>query len=168
MNSVWRQITSWLLPIGVLVVIPALLVEDFQIHLDALVVIGLALVLFGLFILIMTIGMFARIGRGTLAPWSPPQALVTTGIYGYVRNPMISGVMITLLGESLVFHSARLLVWFLLVWVVNDIYFRVSEEPGLVKRFGDEYAEYKRNVPRWIPRARPWKPEEQDHVTERR
>jgi protein-S-isoprenylcysteine O-methyltransferase Ste14 len=30
------------------------------------------------------------------------------------------------------------------------------EEPGLVKRFGEDYLSYKRNVPRWIPRWTPW------------
>ena len=34
-----------------------------------------------------------------------------------------------------------------------------SEEPGLEKRFGAEYVEYKRNVPRWIPRLKPWRPQ---------
>jgi protein-S-isoprenylcysteine O-methyltransferase Ste14 len=30
------------------------------------------------------------------------------------------------------------------------------EEPGLEKRFGESYRQYMRNVPRWLPRLRPW------------
>jgi protein-S-isoprenylcysteine O-methyltransferase Ste14 len=33
---------------------------------------------------------------------------------------------------------------------MNHLYFILSEEPGLERRFGESYAEYKRAVPRWI------------------
>jgi len=65
-----------------------------------------------------------------------------------------------LLGESLLFHSKNIFTWFVLFFIINYVYFILSEEPGLEKRFGAEYLEYKRNVPRWIPRLKPWKPEE--------
>jgi protein-S-isoprenylcysteine O-methyltransferase Ste14 len=32
------------------------------------------------------------------------------------------------------------------------------EQPVLSERFGEEYDEYRRNVPAWLPRLRPWKP----------
>ncbi len=41
-------------------------------------------------------------------------------------------------------------------FAINAVYFPLSEEPGLRRRFGDEYDEYARNVPRWIPRLRRW------------
>jgi len=71
---------------------------------------------------------------------------------------MISGVLTALLGESLLFHSTRLVLWFLLFFFINYVYFVFSEEPGLMKRFGREYLEYRENVPRWIPRLKPWIP----------
>jgi hypothetical protein len=40
--------------------------------------------------------------------------------------------------------------------VLNAVHIPLSEEPGLVKRFGEEYLTYKANVPRWIPRIRAW------------
>jgi protein-S-isoprenylcysteine O-methyltransferase Ste14 len=43
-----------------------------------------------------------------------------------------------------------------LFFAINHVYFILSEEPGLEKRFGQEYLEYKKNVPRWIPRLKPW------------
>jgi protein-S-isoprenylcysteine O-methyltransferase Ste14 len=36
--------------------------------------------------------------------------------------------------------------------IVNHAYFLLAEEPGLERRFGDEYRAYKRAVPRWVPR----------------
>ncbi len=70
---------------------------------------------------------------------------------------MISSVLGVLLGEAIFFGSWTILAWFLVAFVVNHLYFIFSEEPGLVKRFGEEYEAYKKNVPRWIPRLRPWK-----------
>jgi protein-S-isoprenylcysteine O-methyltransferase Ste14 len=117
---------------------------------------SILLILGGLYLLGSTIRMFARIGQGTLAPWSPTQKLVVHGIYRHVRNPMITGVLLILLGESILFGSIWLYLWFLIFLIGNHFYFIKSEEPGLVKRFGDEYLRYAENVPRWIPRRTPW------------
>ena len=119
---------------------------------------GLAVTLLGLFIMAQTILTFIRIGKGTLAPWSPTRKLIVGGMYAYVRNPMILGVLTVLLGESLLLSSRPILIWAVLFLLINTVYFILLEEPGLEKRFGDEYREYKRNVPRWIPRRKPWKP----------
>ncbi len=71
---------------------------------------------------------------------------------------MISGVVLILLGETVVFGSYPLIGWFVLFTTINYTYFIVGEEPLLTKKFGEEYKEYKRNVPRLIPRKTPWKP----------
>ncbi len=160
MKSILKQLASLILPFTVLILVPLWVEDHFRVTWDALAFIGVLISILGLLILVRTIKMFIEIGRGTLAPWSPTQKLITGGMYGYVRNPMISGVLTMLLGESLVFHSVRILIWAIVFFIVNSIYFRVSEEPGLVKRFGEEYLEYRRNVPTWIPRVKPWKPEE--------
>ena len=78
------------------------------------------------------------------------------GIYRHVRNPMISGVLFVLLGESVLTASLPLFCWFLVAALINAAYIPLLEEPGLVKRFGEEYLTYKQNVPRWIPRRTPW------------
>ena len=93
-----------------------------------------------------------------LAPWDPTRRLVATGPYQYVRNPMISGVLAMLLGEAFFFGSMLLFVWAATFWLINQIYFLASEEPGLRRRFGEDYRRYEANVPRWLPRRRPWKP----------
>jgi len=73
---------------------------------------------------------------------------------------MITGVAAMLLGEALLFGSLLLALWAVLFIAINHTYFVLSEEPGLAQRFGVSYQVYKANVPRWIPRPRPWKGEE--------
>jgi protein-S-isoprenylcysteine O-methyltransferase Ste14 len=125
-------------------------------------IIGLTLLLTGVLLLVFTVRMFARIGEGTLAPWTPTRNLarnlVVVGIYRYMRNPMITGVLLGLLGESIILSSQTVFLWALFFFVGNHLYFIKSEEPGLLKRFGDEYVEYFENVPRWLPRRSPWTP----------
>jgi protein-S-isoprenylcysteine O-methyltransferase Ste14 len=127
---------------------------------------GISLFVCGLVLLTATIRDFSRIGQGTLAPWSPPSNLVVVGPYRYCRNPMISGVVLILLGEAFLFSSAFVLIWAIAAFVTNHFYFVFSEEPGLVARFGDEYLSYKEHVPRWIPRLRPWTPQSVPRPTE--
>ena len=123
--------------------------------------VGLCAVLLGLILLIWTINLFARLGRGTLAPWEPPKRLVVTGPYRYVKNPMITGVLFILLGEALLLHSWPIAAWMVFFFITNAIYFPLVEEKGLERRFGEGYVLYGKNVPRWIPRLRPWdKPKE--------
>ena len=119
-------------------------------------IIGIICVGMGLLPMVATIRLFVTVGKGTLAPWNPPQHLVVRGVYRHVRNPMISGVLFVLLGEAVLTASLPLLCWFLVAGVVNAVYIPLLEEPGLVSRFGEEYLTYKRNVPRWIPRLTPW------------
>jgi protein-S-isoprenylcysteine O-methyltransferase Ste14 len=117
---------------------------------------GSLLVGLGLALMVKTIALFATVGQGTLAPWLATRKLVVQGIYRHVRNPMISGVFCILLGEALFFGSMALLTWFGLFVLINAVYIPLIEEPGLERRFGSDYALYKRNVPRWIPRRTAW------------
>jgi protein-S-isoprenylcysteine O-methyltransferase Ste14 len=119
---------------------------------------GIAAAGLGLALMVQTIRLFHRVGRGTLAPWDAPRHLVVQGVYRRVRNPMISGVLALLLGETVFFGSPALGVWFLCFAGLNASYIPLVEERDLERRFGDPYREYKRHVPRWIPRRRPWEP----------
>lgn len=118
---------------------------------------GAASALVGLSFCVWTMRLFSATGEGTPAPWDPIRKLVVTGPYRHVRNPMIAGVIFMLVGETLVFRSFALMGWTALFVVANMIYLPLFEEPGLESRYGDEYRRYKRNVPRWLPRLRPWK-----------
>ena len=115
---------------------------------------GGLLILVGLALVTWCISLFVRVGKGTLAPWDPTSNLVAVGPYRYTRNPMITGVATILTGEALVFGSWHLGLWALTFIALNHIHFLLVEEPGLERRFGDSYLEYKRAVPRWLPRVR--------------
>ena len=164
--SPWRHVRAILqLPFVVTVIVPfcLLLLDGGGTRSWFLVLLGLVLIGAGLALVVTTVRLFHRIGGGTLAPWDPTVALVVAGPYRHVRNPMITGVFAVLIGESLVFHSAALLLWCAGFIVANVIYMRVSEEPGLRHRFGQEYVIYAANVPAWIPRMTPWDPPRDEH-----
>jgi protein-S-isoprenylcysteine O-methyltransferase Ste14 len=157
--SLVRQLAAVaLLPFTVALVVPGLIV--WRTGADgggwALAVAGGALVAGGVALVVWTATLFARVGRGTIAPWDPTSRLVVLGPYRHVRNPMISGVLAILLGEAALAGSAPLLLWFAGVLAVNAVYLPLVEEPGLRKRFGADYDAYAANVPRWLPRLRPW------------
>jgi protein-S-isoprenylcysteine O-methyltransferase Ste14 len=119
---------------------------------------GAGLLALGLFLLVRTIALFAGRGEGTLAPWDPPRRLVVEGPYRHVRNPMISGVLFILAGEAVLLGSLPVAAWLALFLAVNAVWFPLVEEPGLERRFGEEYRAYRAAVPRWLPRRRPWTP----------
>ena len=119
-------------------------------------ILGCIVIFLGYFILYKTNRAFARIGKGTLAPWAPTQHFVAVGLYQYVRNPMILGVLLVLVGEAILVGSTLIFIWFSLFWAMNHIWLIGWEEPDLEQRFGDKYREYKTHVPRWIPRRTPW------------
>jgi protein-S-isoprenylcysteine O-methyltransferase Ste14 len=155
--SLWRHLAAILLLPGIVTIgVPALIVWQTGADVGPLAVVGIPLVAIGLVLLASTIKLFASVGRGTLAPWDPTTRLVVRGPNRYVRNPMISGVLFALLGEAALAGSLPLLLWFGAVFAVNAVYLPLVEEPGLSRRFGDDYATYKANVPRWLPRIRPW------------
>jgi protein-S-isoprenylcysteine O-methyltransferase Ste14 len=158
-----------LLPFVVVVVVPRWLLHSVQLRaLDsrwdtvtwigsASIPTGTALFLSGLALFFWCVGLFVRVGRGTLAPWDPTRQLVAAGPYAHLRNPMITGVLAMLIGEALIFRSWVVAAWAMLFLFANHAYFILSEEPGLERRFGPAYAAYQANVPRWIPRLSPWR-----------
>jgi len=113
----------------------------------------------GLGLAFWTVALFKKFGRGTPAPWDPPERLVIRGPYRHVRNPMITGALLILFAEAIFFQSWPIAVWMVFFFIGNTIYFRFIEENGLEERFGDDYRQYKAQVPRWIPRIKPWNPQ---------
>ena len=166
-RAAMSQIASILLLPGIVAfAIPAVIIYQSRVvHLGGwlswpaslvLAAFGLLLMGAGLALMYSTIKLFATEGRGTLAPWDPPQRLVARGVYRHVRNPMMFGVFLVLFSEAACFGFPSLLYWFLMVMSLNLVYIPLLEEPGLERRFGDDYKLYKRSVRRWIPRWHPW------------
>jgi protein-S-isoprenylcysteine O-methyltransferase Ste14 len=166
----WRHVLSFLLaPVTMTLVIPTLIVVSSDTRppdLDsplgiALTTTGGLLIAGGVAMLFWTVYLFDRVGKGTLGVgevMGQPVNLVVNGPYRHVRNPMISGVLAILLGEAAVVGSGWLLLWFATFFVGLATFIQLWEEPHLATRFGDEYVDYRRNVPRWIPRISAWEP----------
>jgi protein-S-isoprenylcysteine O-methyltransferase Ste14 len=98
---------------------------------------------------------FDRSGRGTLAPLDPPRELVVRGLYRYVRNPMYLGVSLIVLGEALLTGSRGLMVYWIIWFLVVNLFVRFYEEPTLRRQFGQSYERYAHAVGRWVPRLPP-------------
>jgi protein-S-isoprenylcysteine O-methyltransferase Ste14 len=118
--------------------------------------VGVTLLALGLVLFVASLWRFTTEGKGTLAPWDPPREFVVNGPYRFVRNPMISGVILFLFGEALALRSSPHAAWAVCFFAINVIYIPLVEEPQLERRFGESYREYCRHVRRFIPRLRPW------------
>lgn len=159
----WRWVGALLLlPINVLIIIPAIFLDlnapEFNNWTSWLAVVTGFL---GLALVVSCVRLFAKSGGdGTPAPWDPVANLIITGPYRYVRNPMLSGVIIILFSEALVFWSLSFFIYTTLFVLLNMAYFPLVEEPGLIKRYGAAYKIYMNNVPRWIPLIKPYNSED--------
>ena len=102
---------------------------------------------------------FGWTGRGTPAPFAPPQRLVVVGFYRYVRNPMYVGFLAGWTGLWLIFGRASItaLIVACSFALAVILFVRFYEEPKLRKLFGVDYEDYCRHVPRWLPRLTPWR-----------
>jgi protein-S-isoprenylcysteine O-methyltransferase Ste14 len=102
--------------------------------------------------------MLSTRGIGTLGgeEWFMPRGFVTSGPYRFVRNPMSLGGVVLLTGIALWHRSAFGLGFAAAMFLVSHLLAVYVEEPGLERRFGDSYREYRRNVRRWVPRITPW------------
>ena len=161
--SPWRHIRAIaLLPFMNTVLIPAALLLLFPAAHSperngvavAATTAGIALIAAGAALVVHCVGLFVRLGSGTLAPWDPTRELVSAGAYRHIRNPMKAGLFIVLAGEALAAQSIALTTWLVCFAIANVVYIRLHEEPGLAKRFGAPYRDYCERVPPWWPALR--------------
>ncbi|KAA3634378.1 MAG: isoprenylcysteine carboxylmethyltransferase family protein [Calditrichaeota bacterium] len=165
--TLFKQIRAiFALPFNVLITIPTILY--FYLNNDLIIQtlplagnlirysLAVLFFLFGLFLAMTTILAFHKIGKGTLAPWDPPEKLVVVGMYRYVRNPMLTGIMFLLTSETLFLFTISQLCWTLFFISAAVIIMPLYEEKKLIERFGKEYIRYKSQVPRWIPSNKPY------------
>ena len=104
----------------------------------------------GLVVLFACVREFYVAGKGTLAPWSPPRNLVTSGLYRWSRNPMYVGVLLVVSGWALGFRSGALALYAAALVVAFHLRVVLGEEPWLARTHGDAWEAYRRRVPRWI------------------
>jgi protein-S-isoprenylcysteine O-methyltransferase Ste14 len=120
---------------------------------------GVLLICAGLVPVVHSFTEFFRAG-GTPIPVAAPPRLVVRGYYRYVRNPIYVGFLIILIGQALLFGSLGLAEYTAVAWCIGAAGARWYEEPILARKFGARYEAYRRGVPAWLPRLRPWVPAE--------
>ena len=109
----------------------------------------------GTALLLWCVREFYVAGRGTLAPWDPPQHLVTSGPYRLSRNPMYLGVGLILAGWCTLWSSRTLIIYTALFMMGFHLRVLLAEEPWARQRFGGEWEAYRARVPRWLSIRRP-------------
>lgn len=111
--------------------------------------VGAVLVAAGLALIGYCNHLFTRIGRGSIVPIDPTRKLVVIGPYRYSRNPVFVGYLVILSDLFLVVGAAALLGYVAAFFLYLRFFVR-REEPELLRRFGEEYRDYMRSVPRWL------------------
>ena len=115
---------------------------------------GAALVVAGAAVLLTAFARFVLEGAGTPAPVAPTDTLVVGGLYRHVRNPMYLAVLACIGGQALLLGSFGLVLYGAVVAAAFVTFVRLYEEPTLARRYGAQYAAYRRAVPGWWPRLR--------------
>jgi len=138
-----------LLPWGAHRLLPASL----PLPLGARTWLGGILFLAGLALWIPCLDAFSRHGEGTPLPLDAPRKLVTSGLFGVVRNPIMAGELMVIWAEVVYFASVGVLVYASVMSVAAHLLVVWVEEPELRRRFGESYLSYCRSVPRWLPRT---------------
>jgi protein-S-isoprenylcysteine O-methyltransferase Ste14 len=113
---------------------------------------GTILLALGAAVSLPCVVVFIGRGRGTPAPFDPPQKFVATGLYRYCRNPMYVGLLLMLGGLALIWQSPAVIILAALLAVAIHSAVVALEEPQLKRRFGQPYLDYCGRVPRWLPR----------------
>jgi protein-S-isoprenylcysteine O-methyltransferase Ste14 len=112
------------------------------------VMIGVLLIAAGAGLGIPAILAFRAVGTH-VEPWKPSSALVTGGIFRWLRNPMYVGLILLLAGLAILLASDWMLVMTVIFVLVLHTGVVKREERYLEAKFGDAYRRYKAAVPRY-------------------
>ncbi len=82
-------------------------------------------------------------------PWKPASALVTGGIFRWLRNPMYVGLMLFLAGLAIAVAGDWMLVMTVVFAIVIHFGVVKREERYLAAKFGEPYRRYLAAVPRY-------------------
>jgi protein-S-isoprenylcysteine O-methyltransferase Ste14 len=83
--------------------------------------------------------------------------LATDGLYSLVRHPQYTGLFIGLFGEGVIHWPTIFSVGLFPVIVIAYVLLAKREEKKVIEEFGEEYLQYKRNVPAFLPAKDNWK-----------
>jgi protein-S-isoprenylcysteine O-methyltransferase Ste14 len=149
-----RAVFAFLLMPGLVAFVVPWLLLDGRVSGRAFNPLGLVLLTLGTALLLWCVALFYSEGRGTLAPWDPPRALVTSGVYRLSRNPMYVAVALVLWGWALAFRSPVLAAYAVGITIAFHLRVVFFEEPWLRRMHGEQWNAYSAEVPRWLPFSR--------------
>lgn len=93
--------------------------------------------------------------RGTPVPVNPPRELIISGLYAYCRNPMLASIYLIFFGAGIAWGSLSFTLFYTPLFIlVNTVYLKQVEEHELELKFGQEYLNYKKRVPMYLPGMR--------------
>mgnify|MGYP001254158055 FL=1 len=145
-----RALLALLLLPGVMAfVLPGVLLWSSR-HTEIVQPLGLVPAALGLIGLLWCVRDFYVIGKGTLAPWSPPKNLVVVGLYHFTRNPMYVSVTLLILGWAIAFGSRGVLIYAFCLAVAFQLRVVLGEEPWLARTHGRAWQDYANRVRRWF------------------
>ncbi len=85
-----------------------------------------------------------------------PKHLIVSGPYRYVRNPMLLGMVLIVLGEALFTESPGIFTYLAAFFIFLNFIMIPGEERRLEERFGGSYLRYKSKIHRWLPATSPY------------
>jgi protein-S-isoprenylcysteine O-methyltransferase Ste14 len=132
-------ILDWLLPAYMLSV---------MLSFGTRVLLGVELIVAGVALVTMAERSFRAAGT-EVRPWRPSTAVVSTGVFGYLRNPMYVGGTAALLGLAILLASDWMVVMTVVMAVVLHFGVVLREERYLTAKFGEPYMRYLQEVPRY-------------------
>ena len=118
--------------------------------------VGFVFIALGIVAYIWCSGSFLFYAMGTPIPFTPTKKLVVSGLYKFVRNPLYIAGTLVLAGETLLFQSKGIFIYTLIMFGVFNVHV-FMEETHLEDTFGKKYEQYRKDVPRWIPRFKSYK-----------
>lgn len=115
--------------------------------------VGLMLVVCGELFRIYSVAFIGTVSR--TRSHSTGQKLITSGPFAYVRNPLYVGNFGITAGIALMGGNVWIFVATVVLFCVQYFFIVRFEEDLLLERFGEDYAEFLRTTPRWIPSKLP-------------
>jgi protein-S-isoprenylcysteine O-methyltransferase Ste14 len=110
----------------------------------------------GYFLLFTGFGIFLQ-GWRELYRAHKENRLATGGLYSLVRHPQYTGLFIALFGEGIVHWPTLFSIALFPVIVLVYVRLARKEEKKVIEKFGEEYLEYRRHVPMFLPVKGKWK-----------
>jgi len=107
---------------------------------------GVLLVIISLYIAVWATSALWYTGRGLPISAFPPKRLVTAGPYSYARHPLYLAFILYIFGIGVIFSPS-------MVFIIDPIFilllilYILREEKHLLKKFGQDYLHYRKNVP---------------------